>query len=83
MAAALNEQVVEQSERNERAGLNEEVDLNEGAALNEQVGPDKQAALVAQVDLVVNEPQVAPNKPVGLEAGHQVVPDEPVGLVVE
>ena len=79
----MNEHAVEQGERNERVALNEQVDPSEGAALNEQVGPDRQVALVAQVDLVVSEPQVAPNKLVGLEAGHQVVPDDPVGLVVE
>ena len=80
MVAALNEQAVEQSERNEGVALNEQVDPSEGALLNEQVGP---VALVAQADLVVSELQVAPNKPVGLEAEQQVVPDVPVGLVVE
>ena len=79
----MNEQAVEQSELNERAALNEQVDPSEGAGLNDQAGPGDQAVLVAQADLVVSELQVAPNKPVGLEAGHQVVPDEPVGLVVE
>ena len=83
MAAALNEQAVEQSEQNERAALNEQVDPTERADLNDQADPDKQAAPVAQVDLVVSEPQVALNKLAGLEAGHQVAPDEPVGLVVE
>ena len=40
-------------------------------------------APVAQVYVVVSEPQVVPDGSAGLEAGHQAVPDELVALVEE